>query len=346
MYLDPFTKQSIYSEHFWNSSQCIWHENILMDFFRSMLIGAGYTNSDDSKKIWQCKDKTVIICLVDDVRSCSSNFQKDFPYLYNKNTTVITDNKITCPTQFNVMCLPKSFFGIYSNTAQNIKWEPSRDFTFAVNRLDSKRLEILLEIIKRNDINQACINFNCFQHNNNDPVQAFEQQWHSLPEETKHCYEDSYNHIKNLVPYRNYDFEHELAYYQSYLNIVVESYSSDHVIAFSEKIFRALTVPAPWTLFSGRYSVAYLESLGFDVLADLVDHNAYDRLFEDQNKVDAFVWQGNQAINKIKQMNFSQVRTRCQEAADHNTQLLKKLQQQWPKDFANWFDNLPSQLEL
>jgi len=339
MYLDPFTKNSIYDEHFWNSSRCLWHENTLLDFFRSMLINAGYSSTDDSNKVWQRHDRTVITCLVDDVFSCGRNYHSDFPYLYDKNTTVITDNHISCPTQFIVAKLPESFFGIYAHAPLNMEWLPDRDYTFAVHRLDNKRLEIFLELTKRTSLTQGYINFNCFQHDNLDSAQVFETQWQNLTDQKKQYYQSEYKKTHDLMPLRNYDFEHELAYFKSYLNVVIESYSSDHVIALSEKTFRALTTPVPWTLFSGRYSVAYLESLGFDVLHDLVDHNKYDRLIENQNKIDEFVWQGNKAIAQIKKMNFEQVRQRCQQAANHNQKLLADLRSQWPAEILAWMNN-------
>lgn len=340
MYTDPFSKQSIYQEQIWNSSQCLWHENTVMDFLRHLVISKGYQPADTNHKVWKKGNRTVVVCLVDDLSSCGNNYDVDVPYLFDTNTTVITDNFVTCPTQYKIYKLPDSFFGIYSHTTQDTIWNPTRNFTLAVNRLDAIRLEIFLEIIKNMELSDGHINFNCFQHDNNDAKLAFDQQWQQLPKVKQELYQYSYDHIQNSVPFRNYDFEHQQSYYSSYLNITIETYSGNNVIAISEKTFRSLTSPAPWTLFAGRYSVAYLSSLGFDVLADVVDHTYYDKIMLDENKVDAFVWQSKKAVNRVKETEFDKLQQRCAQASVHNLELLQNMRNNWPQDFVQWLTKL------
>lgn len=339
MYVDPFNKQSIYQEQIWNSSQCLWHENTVMDFFRHLLISKGYQSADISNKVWKKGNKTVVVCLVDDLISCN-DYSFEVPYLFDSDTTVITDNFVTCPTQYKILKLPDSFYGIYSHTPMATIWNPTRDFTLAINRLDAVRLEIFLEIIRNMDLNNGHVNFNCFQHDKNDANSAFEQQWQLLPKVKQELYQYSYDHIRNSVPFKNYDFEHQQSYYSSYLNITVETYSGNNVIALSEKTFRSLTTPAPWTLFAGRHSVAYLRSLGFDVLADIVDHSYYDKIVLDENKVDAFVWQSNMAWTRVKEIEFDKLQQRCVQAASHNVKLLQDMRNDWPQDFVQWLTKL------
>jgi hypothetical protein len=127
---------------------------------------------------------------------------------------------------------------------------------------------------------------------------------------------------------------------------VVETYAGDHTIAFSEKIFRALVSPAPWTVYSAFGAVNYLKQLGFDVLDDIVDHT-YNLITQDDTphgikKVETFISSNIRLYQELQKLNFEQVKKRCQQAAIHNQQRLAELQQQWPADFAQWLlDVLP-----
>jgi len=102
-----------------------------------------------------------------------------------------------------------------------------------------------------------------------------------------------------------------------------------------------LVTPVPWMVYSGRYTVVYLESLGFDCLSDIVDHT-YDAMIETRTVdygdkiVDRF-WLAQQNYNSLKSRNFNELKTRCQQAADHNLRLLYRYRQQWPQDFAAWW---------
>ena len=118
----------IFENEIFVKSRCIWHENTLMDFFRSQLIGLGYTAADDSNKTWRRGDQTVVVCLVDDIFSCSVDKSKHISQAFEKNTIVITDNFINCPTQYRVHRLPSSFFGIYNHAPDKIVPAPRRRF--------------------------------------------------------------------------------------------------------------------------------------------------------------------------------------------------------------------------
>ena len=138
----------------------------------------------------------------------------------------------------------------------------------------------------------------------------------------------------------NYTLDFETVQTSGFLNIVIETYSSDNNIALSEKIFRALATPAPWTVFSGRYTVAYLEKLGFDTMRDVIDHGFYDRLKETENKINIFIWKSLDIVKNLKSQNFEQLQQRCQQAALHNRSLLTQMHQQWPTDFDQWLTTL------
>jgi hypothetical protein len=157
----------IYTSEVFEASQCIWHENNLMNFLHSMLIKLGYEPVKDGHKTWRRGDKTVVVCLVDDYISTTENYDVPVAYRFDRNTTVITDNFVTSPTLYRVFQLPTSWFGIYNYEPKQTDYNPTRRFNFSVNRIDSKRLLLLLEIALRSEKypdrdTLDWINFNCW----------------------------------------------------------------------------------------------------------------------------------------------------------------------------------------
>ena len=107
----------------------------------------------------------------------------------------------------------------------------------------------------------------------------------------------------------------------------------------SEKIFRCLVTPVPWVVYAGRYTIAKLRELGFDVLDDIVDHS-YDPLLEVQYKMSNFAGAAKKTIAHIKSIPWSQAKSRCQAAAFHNQTLLAELSRIWNKNQSIWLQQL------
>ena len=356
----------IYTSEVFQKTQCIWHENTTMDFFRSLLINLGYVPASDSRKVWRRGNQTVVVCLADDITTCGPRDTiLPVAQLFDSNTVVITDNQINCPTQYQVAQLPQSYFGIYNYVPAISNWTPERRFSFSVNRIDSKRMTLFLELtfvtVKVNpidptyphllDLDRDLVNFNCWSWNStNDSTEAlqknFVEAWRSIPDAYRKTYLKVYKELTPLMPYRNHTKSLEEIYSHAWLNMIAETYSGDTVIALSEKLFRALVTPVPWVVYCGRYTVAYLRQLGFDVMDDLVDHK-YDYQLEKDNrqygdKVVDFVNSADSAVAKFKAMPWAELNQRCQAAAAHNQQLLAHMQVSWPADFAQW---LPGVIE-
>jgi hypothetical protein len=210
----------------------------------------------------------------------------------------------------------------------------------------------MLELAKRVHLHKGYVNFNCQYEFHGDKFLGtdeipayFEQHWNYLSDEDKTNWNASYELIKPQMPLKNYTLQHEEIFSRSYLNIECETYSGDNSAAYSEKIFRLMTTPVPWTCYTGRYGIAYLESLGFDCMSDLIDHNHYDRLKEVENKVGIFIWKSLQVSKEIRSADFATVSQRAQKAVVHNTQLLKSYQKTWDQDFAKWQANFLPYLE-
>jgi hypothetical protein len=342
---------NIYRGEIFEKSRCIWHENALMDFFRSNLIALGYQSVNDSNKVWRRNGKTVVVCLVDDFSTCTNDYSTALPYWFDSETVVITDNQINAPTQYKLCPLPSSFFGIYWHEPQQIQWCPERRFNFSINRIDVKRMFLFLELWHRcRRMPEASaldyVNFNCWawDGDNQTPqglVDNFKRQWELLDSNYHNVYNDTYQDLLKQLPFRNHTLDHETSHVSAWMNVVAETYSSDTTVALSEKIFRTLCLPVPWIVYSGKHTVAYLHSLGFDTLQDLVPHR-YDNMIENRtaaygDKTVDFIFEGVETVSSMKLKNFEELQQRCQRAAVHNQQLLKNMQQQWPQDFAAWW---------
>jgi hypothetical protein len=351
----------IYEGEIFQKSKCIWHENTLMDTFRSLLINLNYQCVDEAtKKRWKKGDQTVVICLADDFYTCREpDTFPPVPTAFDKNTLLITDNFVTCATQFQVLPLPENYFGIYYYQPEHQDWAPERRFNFSVNRIDYKRISLFCELLSRTlvpnsrkiDLNRDLVNFNCFSwRNSSSTVQEcqdnFDSEFQHFDPTIKSLYQLVYDATFDHLPFKNHDYSVEQSQVKAWLNIVVETYSGETSIALSEKIFRALVTPAPWMVYAGQYTVNYLKRLGFDVLEDLVNHR-YDLAVEKNTadfgdkRVD-FFRDAHEAVEALQNQDFEFVKARCMKAAIHNQQLLLQMKHRWPMDFARW---LPQVIE-
>lgn len=350
MNTDPYTKTPIIHQGIWVETECLVKEKNTLLSVIDCVERHGYQQVQDNNRMWAKGDKKIVICLVDDVVSASRDYETDTPYLFSPDTLVITDNAFNCPTQFQIRLLPRSFFGIYYRGNKDV-WQPDRDFSFSVNRMDDRRLLLMLELAYRTRIESGYVNFNCQYRWNgqlNPDLKKLQENFRTiyagLPKTEQDKYRASYERLCDIMPYRNYEIDHEVIHTRARCNFVIETYGSDNTVAFSEKIFRVLQLPVPWTLYGGRYAVAYLESLGFDCMTDIIGHNHYDRLKEIEDKIHVWIWFALKFVRESYDADQSQLLTRCAQAAAHNRDLLARFSQQWPEDFGKWLDNLDLEL--
>jgi hypothetical protein len=327
----------IHANETWQSSLCLNHEEAAVGTIYTHLQELGYqiTNAvSHTRSVWQRGSQFVAVSLVDDAWNCALDRSKDTPYLFDTNTTVITDNWFNTPTLYTVARVPDSFYGIYSYTPVDQAWKPDRDYTFAVNRVDLKRMQILLNLYRYVGLYRGYVNFNCAGDRDTNPKQNFSNHFIYATDQELLFFQQ----LIELMPLKNYAIDHDQTYVSSWLNVIVETYSSDNIISLSEKIFRCLVTPVPWIAYSGRYTIARLRCLGFDVLDDIIDHN-YDHVVEAQHKTATFVNTANTTIDSLKQRDWSTLSTRCQAAATHNQQLLAEMKRTWTTDFEVWLNN-------
>ena len=339
-------------------SQCIYHEHAVMHLCSSMLLNMGYKKTNSDSREWSRGSCKIIVCLSDDFGVNKEKGDNLPAQWFDANTVVITDNYMPFPTDYQILQLPTSYFGVFNYVPADQHWQPTRRFNFSVNRLDSQRQLILLELIKQSggidQIQQLDnVNFNARAWGNEQTAQhaqdSFAQCWAQLNQLHGTEQADWFSQTLTHIPIRNHSLTVEQAQVRSYLNLVIETYAGDATIAFSEKIFRALVTPAPWAVFSAKHAVKYLKTLGFDVLDDVVDH-AYDNLTQGNTmyghgKISEFVKLNTHNYHNIKNLNQTKLAVRCHTAATHNQQLLAQMQRQWPEDFANWLPQLISKLQ-
>lgn len=339
-------------------SQCMYHEHAVVHLCSSMLMNMGYQKISGSARTWSRGSHKVIVCLADDFGSNRDDWSLPPDQWFDADTTVITDNYMPGSANYQILQLPTSYFGVFNYTPADQNWAPTRRFNFSVNRLDSQRQLILLELIKQSGgidrVQQLDhVNFNARAHGNEHTAEhaqhSFAQCWTQLNQLHNTEYADWFAQTLPHIPVKTHALTVEQTQVGAYLNLVIETYAGDVSIAFSEKIFRALVTPAPWAVFSAKHTVGYLKTLGFDVLEDVVDHS-YDNLIQSNStyghgKISEFVKLNIQNYYNIKNSDQTKLAVRCQTAATHNQQLLAQMQRQWPADFADWLPNAIAKLQ-
>lgn len=339
MNIDPFTKQSIHDHGFWMATDCLSRERSITDTIESLVEGHGYVKNENNHRLWIKGTHKIIICLVDDIRSAGSDYETDMPYLFDSDTLIITDNYVSCPTMYSVLALPHSFFGIYHHDCEPI-WRPDRSFSFSVNRIDDRRFKLMLELGKRVDLSLGYVNFNCQDHGGSIDPQHLQDRFRAgfanLYPADVDKYQQTFERLWPLMPLKNYEIDHEHMHTRSRCNMIVESFGSDTSVAFSEKIFRALQLPVPWTVYGGHYAVARLESLGFDCMSDVINHNHYDQLKEIEDKARIYIWFSLKFARESSTMDQRSLIDRCELAAQHNRDLLRRYVGCWDRDFQQW----------
>lgn len=351
IFSDPFYQT--HQGEIFQYSKCMQHEHAIADLFTSLLINLGYSRINSDNRTWAKEDKKIIVCLADDFGICRSDFTKEPCEWFDKSTIIITDNYMPLETQYQVCKLPDTYFGIFNYTPAQQEYSPGARFHFSINRLDHQRLHLILDFIKQNGSIQEILNLDYINFNGrspsgtditaNDVVQNVYKHWNELTHLHSE-YRESFEQLITMLPLRNHNQTIEQATVSSQLNLVIETYAGDASIAFSEKIFRALVTPAPWTLFSAKNAVQYLRTLGFDVVDDLVDHS-YDLNLHDENKIKNYIKSSRAAQVHLQSLDPTVIKNRYKQAAAGNQKILQQMQQSWPTDLANWLPDIVKKIQ-
>lgn len=346
IFSDPF--YSIHTGEVFAKSLCMQHEHAVANFLHSLLNQQGYQVQDPSKRIWSKGNRDVIVVLADDFGVCRKQFDQPPLSWFSDQTVIVTDNHMPHETQYKVCQLPVSYFGAFAYQPDNQNFDPNYRFNLCINRMDHQRLVLFLESLKQIQLDSTMdlINFNAWDpYGVNDSVtdliNNFSKYFEQLDPSLKQRYQDVL-HIKNQLPIRSHDMSIEQAHVSAYVNLVIETYAGNASMAFSEKIFRALVTPAPWTVFSAQHAVSYLKGLGFDVLDDIVDHG-YDSAVHTHpcgiEKIKTYLHHSFNTYQSVQSIPLAELKNRCLQAASTNQQLLAQFKNQWPVDFAKWLQD-------
>ena len=156
---------------------------------------------------------------------------------------------------------------------------PERAYNCLINRICPNRQSWFYKL---SDIglNKGFVSFNIDyrespSHTYADKLKLFDE----LHYKYNTIFHRQYKETRSIVPYCNFEqtsnIEDIIA--KSVVSLVIETYFDDNrVIALSEKTFRALQMPRPFLLFAPKGTIQYLESIGFKIISDIVDHS-YDK---------------------------------------------------------------------
>jgi len=212
------------------------------------------------------------------------------------------------------------FWHIYRCNSILEETTPLHKYTVLMNRISGERLMLLYKLAEHNLLEKGLVGFNCLYHDRDPSLEQRQQHFANMHAECDWTHWDSiHQELKPDMPML-LNMDPDTAAMNSDITLVVESYVSDTVIAFSEKIFRALQTPRPWVLFCSPDSVSVLRSYGFDVMDDVVDHD-YDSIVDTEQRIDCI----------LKQISSFQSRPlqRYKQAVQTNQALLDKLKFQW-----------------
>jgi hypothetical protein len=240
---------------------------------------------------------------------------------FETDKTVITDNVFIHGRENTIQVNPE-FWHIYlCDTIEN--QTPTHRLNCMLNRLSGERLLLLYKLHKRNLIDDNIVSFNCLYHTRDPDVEQRRKFFDQVHQELNWPHWDwAHKELKDCVPIIA-EHDPDSAALASEVTIVTESYVSDSIIAFSEKIFRALQTPRPWLLFCSPGSVQLLKDSGFDVLDDIVDHS-YDSIVDQEQRVDAI-------LDELDCIVYDQ--ERCEHAVAHNQKRLCELAVMWNNRF-------------
>lgn len=234
---------------------------------------------------------------------------------------IITDNVAIKPVAGQVLLPLPEFWSIWQFDPEYVDREPTAVYNCFMHRGRGDRNMFFYELIRRNLLQQGLVSYNC-------SIDDYEKIYQSIDRQD---YANEHELGRALIPYNTVEAQGTLeqCIIDSRISLIIETYTSDSHIVFSEKIFRALQLPRPWLMYCSPGAVACLRSYGFDVMDDVVDHS-YDNIAIHGRRMTAVLDQ----LHAFANRNYSPADyERFAQACDHNQQLIKSWQQTWPARF-------------
>ena len=256
-------------------------------------------------------------------RVVDSVFHPSTAPMSGPDTIFVTDSHALQTVVGPVISVLPEFWHIWHFEPEYTDRIPVKAFNCFMNRCRGDRSQVFYELCKRNILHEGFVSYNCSPQALEDQYQAAEMQSN---------YRDQHQRALELIPYNTVESHGTLeqCMIDSRVSLILETYTSDSHIVFSEKIFRALQLPRPWLLYCSPGSIALLKHYGFDVLDDYVDI-AYDNIIIQGDRLLTILDQLETFIPRQFQPSDYQ---RFKQAALHNQTLLKELDSRWPGKMA------------
>ena len=254
-------------------------------------------------------------------RLVDSVFFTDANSWHNASTVTVTDNYPLQPVAGLLISALPEFWSIWHFNPEYVNRPAAHGYNCFMNRPRGDRSAVFYELIKRNILNQGIVSYNC-------TGEELEQQFINADLQQ---YQEMHNVVRELLPYNTVQTHGTLeqCIVDSNVSLILETYTSDSHIVFSEKIFRALQLPRPWLLYCSPGSVALLKRHGFDVLDDYTDAS-YDDIVVHGARLQTILDQLETFINrKYTKQDYK----RFAQAARHNQTLLATFAHHWPAKF-------------
>ena len=239
----------------------------------------------------------------------------------SESTVTITDNHPLLPVAGTLISALPEFWSIWHFEPEYIDRPATQGYNCFMNRPRGDRSMIFYELIKRDILNKGIVSYNC-------PPEDYQQEYVNAE---LYKYHSQHTVGQTLVPYNTVESRGTLeqCIIDSNISLILETYTSDSHIVFSEKIFRALQLPRPWLLYCSPGSVKLLKDYGFDVLDNYIDI-AYDNIIEHGHRLSKILDQLETFIDcKYTEHDYQ----RFDQAAKHNQALLSEFEQRWPEKF-------------
>lgn len=270
---------------------------------------------------WQRGHRQVLCRVVDSVFLPNPNACD------NPHCVIITDNHALKPTKAQIFELIPDFWNIWKFDPVYLDRPSQYGFNCFMNRPRGDRNVVFYELLRRDLLDQGLVSYNC---------QSWQLDQQFQQADLARRYQAQHDHAMRLVPYNTVESHGSLeqCIIDSNISLVLETYTSDSHIVFSEKIFRCLQMPRPWLLYSSPGSLALLQQHGFDILDDVLDIS-YDQTNNHSQRLRQIL---DQLEIIAKRTWSSNETTRFYQAQQHNLQRLDELKITWPAKFDRALD--------
>jgi hypothetical protein len=255
---------------------------------------------------------------------------------YRSFDLVITDNIIS---NFQYLELWPEYWGSFSYNPHYQNNTPTRLFNCFINRTDTVRQSWFYQLVRRKLIYQGFVSFLLDYRKELLPagidIQNKLELYQWVFDQGCEIFAAEHELMKDQVPFQNFSGDLDQVICDSCISLVIETYfDRNDVIAFSEKIFRALQLPRPFLLYCASGAVKSLRDNGFDVYDDIVDHSYDNEPNSIQRQIKIL-----DELEKARNIVYNnQVLDDFELRAQKNRSLLIELKNRFPKKLDNIID--------